>query len=153
VPETAFMTPLGHSQFRVLSIGLTNAPATFQAAMNTKFKEHIGQFVLVLLDDVNTLVFSKSPKDHVRHYKSVLDILWQNQLYAKVPKCELNKPELQFLGCIVARHGPRMDPAKAAAISDWPVPNNVHQLQAFLGLTTYLHQLCARVFKVVKPHD
>ncbi len=34
VPKTAFRTPLGHYHFRVLSFGLTNAPATFKAAMN-----------------------------------------------------------------------------------------------------------------------
>jgi len=97
------------------------------------------------------VVFSKSPKNHARHLTIVLDILWQNQLYAKVAKCEFNKPELQFLGHIVTKHGIRMDPAEAAAISDWPVPNDVHQLQSFLGLTTYLQKVCARVSKLISP--
>ena len=37
VPKTAFRTPFGHYQFWVLSFGLTNAPATFQAVMNDIF--------------------------------------------------------------------------------------------------------------------
>lgn len=36
-PKTAFRTPFGHYQFRVLPFGLTNAPATFQAVMNNLF--------------------------------------------------------------------------------------------------------------------
>ena len=36
-PKTAFRTPLGHYQFRVLPFGLTNAPATFQAVTNRVF--------------------------------------------------------------------------------------------------------------------
>ena len=34
VPKTAFNTPFGHYEFKVLSFDLTNAPATFQAVMN-----------------------------------------------------------------------------------------------------------------------
>ena len=33
VPKTAFNTPFGHYEFKVLSFGLTNAPVTFQAVM------------------------------------------------------------------------------------------------------------------------
>ena len=37
VPKTAFNTPMGHYEFKVLSFGLTNAPATFQTVMNGIF--------------------------------------------------------------------------------------------------------------------
>ena len=51
-PKTAMMTPMGQFQFKVLWFGLTNAPATFQRAMNKIFSKHIGKFVLVCLDDI-----------------------------------------------------------------------------------------------------
>ena len=60
VPKTAFKTPMGLYQFRVLAFGLTNAPATFQNNMNDVFRHHIGKCVLVYLDDI--LIFSKSPE-------------------------------------------------------------------------------------------
>ncbi|CAI7818843.1 unnamed protein product [Closterium sp. NIES-53] len=52
VPKTTFRSPFGHFQWRVLSFGLTNAPTSFQRAMNDIFREAIGQFVLVYLDDM-----------------------------------------------------------------------------------------------------
>ncbi len=52
VEKTAFLTPHGSYHFRVLSFGLTNAPATFQAVMNDILKDYLGKFVLVYLDDI-----------------------------------------------------------------------------------------------------
>ena len=43
VPKTAFNTPLGHFQYKVLAFGLTNAPATFQAVMNRIFAPYLGR--------------------------------------------------------------------------------------------------------------
>ncbi|KAJ9518360.1 hypothetical protein QJQ45_010314 [Haematococcus lacustris] len=57
VPKTAFRTPEGHFQFRVLCFGLTNAPATFQRVMNDAFATVLGKCALVYLDDI--LVMSR----------------------------------------------------------------------------------------------
>ena len=62
VPKTAFTTPFGHYEFKVLSFGLTNAPATFQAVMNRLFG-HLHSFCVVYLDDI--LIFSKTPEEHL----------------------------------------------------------------------------------------
>ena len=47
--KTAFRTPFGHYQLKVLSFGLTNAPATFQAAMNDIFRPSLGKCVVVYM--------------------------------------------------------------------------------------------------------
>jgi len=55
----AFRTTFGHFQLKVLDFGLTNALATFQSAMNNVFKDVMGKFVLVFLDDI--LIFLNEP--------------------------------------------------------------------------------------------
>jgi hypothetical protein len=58
VPKTAFLTPSGQYQFKVLPMGLANAPATFQRVMNEVFSDMMGKSLLVYLDDL--LVMSSS---------------------------------------------------------------------------------------------
>ncbi|KAJ9518110.1 hypothetical protein QJQ45_010026 [Haematococcus lacustris] len=52
VPKTAFRTPEGHFQFKVLCFGLTNALATFQRVMNDASATVLGKCALVYLDDI-----------------------------------------------------------------------------------------------------
>jgi hypothetical protein len=148
-PKTAFRTPFGHYQFKVLSFGLTNAPATFQAAMNDVFRKYLGSFVLVYIDDI--LVFSKTPEEHLKHVELVLQCLRENDLYAKLSKCEFEKPEVRFLGHIVGTNGTRVDPAKVKAVQDWPVPRNVSEVRSFLGLATYFRRFIQGFAKLAGP--
>ena len=71
VPKTAFRTHNGLFEFKVLSFGLTNAPAVFQREMNKVFGHW--PFVLVYLDDL--LVFSASEEEHVGHLQQVFALL------------------------------------------------------------------------------
>ncbi|KAJ9534100.1 hypothetical protein QJQ45_002103 [Haematococcus lacustris] len=76
VPKTAFRTPDGHYQYKVLSFGLCNAPATFQRVMNDAFAPVLNQCALVYLDDI--LVMSKSVDEHLKHLRKVFDLLRLN---------------------------------------------------------------------------
>jgi hypothetical protein len=96
VEKTAFRTPLGHYQWRVLSMGLTNAPSTFQAVMNRCFKDYIGKFVVVYIDDI--MVFSGHKEDHYKHLRMVFEILRNERLFCKLSKCSFVKEEVKFLG-------------------------------------------------------
>ena len=82
IPKTAFRTPFGHHEWCVLSFGLTSAPATFQAVMHRVFKNVIGLYVMVYLDDI--LIFSCTPEGHRAHLRQVLQNLQDNILYARL---------------------------------------------------------------------
>jgi len=50
--KTAFRTWYGHHEFKVMPFGLVNAPATFQAMMNTILGEFLDHGLVVHLDDI-----------------------------------------------------------------------------------------------------
>ena len=70
--KTAFQTHMGHYEFLVMGFGLSEAPGTFQGAMNSDVPA-LREFVLVFFNDI--LVFSKTLKEHLVHVEKVLSTL------------------------------------------------------------------------------
>ncbi|KAJ9522448.1 hypothetical protein QJQ45_008266 [Haematococcus lacustris] len=149
VPKTAFRTPMGHYQFKVLCFGLTNAPATFQRVMNEAFAEVINDCALVYLDDI--LVMSKDSEEHLVHLRRVFDLLRKNKFYAKLSKCEFMQRTLKFLGHIISAQGISVDPCKVTAISEWPVPTSLKTLQSFLGAANYVRKFVHNFSTIAAP--
>ena len=86
VHKTVFRMRYGHYEFLVMSFGLTNAPAAFIDLMNHVFRSYVDRFVVVFINDI--LVYSKDREDHDTHLWVVLETLRNEQLYAKLSKCE-----------------------------------------------------------------
>ncbi|KAI2653179.1 Transposon Tf2-6 polyprotein [Labeo rohita] len=147
--KTAFNTPRGHFEYRVLPFGLSNAPAVFQALVNDVLRDMIDRFVFVYLDDI--LIFSPSHQDHVQHVRQVLQRLLENQLFVKAEKCEFHVKSVSFLGHIISVEGIRMDPAKVRAVSDWLTPDSRKVLQRFLGFANFYRRFIRNFRQVSAP--
>ncbi|KAK8502238.1 hypothetical protein V6N12_038556 [Hibiscus sabdariffa] len=149
VLKTAFHTRYGHYEFLVMPFGLTNAPVAFMDLMNRVFHEYLDQFVIVFIDDI--LVYSRTEEDHDRHLRLVLQTLLENQLYAKLSKCELWIREVVFLGHVVSSEGIRVDLKKVEAIVNWKQPTSVTEIRSFLRLVGYYRIFVSGFSKVVAP--
>ncbi|GBG62923.1 hypothetical protein CBR_g34294 [Chara braunii] len=132
-PKTAFQSRFDHYEFTVMPFSLTNAPATFQTAMNDIFRDILEQCVLVYLDDI--LVYSRTLEEYLRHLRDVLDRLRRHGFYAKLSKCPFAQHKVDFLGHYMSDQGLHMDDKKITAIAEWPAPTSAKQLRSFLGLT------------------
>jgi len=149
VPKTAFRTPFGHYEYLTLSFGLMNAPAAFQSVMNKIFNKLLYKCCLVYLDDI--LVFSKTAAEHAVHLRAVLDVLKANRLTVALHKCNLNQPSILFLGHIISGEGVATDPAKIAALQQFPKPTDVSRLRSFLGTCNYFRRFVRKYAEIVRP--
>jgi len=135
IPKTAFRTRYGHFEFRVMSFGLTNAPAVFMDLMNHMFRPFLDLFIIVFIDD--RLVYSRSEDEHTDHLHIVLRVLQERKLYAKFSKCEFWLNSVTFLGHIISGEGILVDTQKIEAVKTWPRPTTPTEVRSFLGLAGY----------------
>jgi hypothetical protein len=132
----AFRTKYGLFKSLVMPSGLTNAPAAFQHFMNDIFQDMLDTKVVVYLDDI--LIFSKNKEDHERDIKEVVRRLLQNQLFCKLSKCSFHIDTVDYLGLVISPQGISMEERKVQAVKKWPRPQNVKQVQSFLGFANFL---------------
>lgn len=135
ISKTAFKTHEGHYEFLVMPFGLTNASSTFQAEMNTIFKDLLRRSVLVFFDDI--LVYSSRWTKHMMHLQEVLQLLRNNHLFVKQSKCTSRTHQIEYLGHVIAAGEVKMDAAKIEGVPNWPTAKSVKELRGFLGLSGY----------------
>ena len=116
--------------------------------MQDILREYVDLIAVGILDDI--IIYSGSLAEHVPHVRSILAVLRDHKLYAKVEKCEFHKDHMTFVGYMVSKEGIGMDPAKVSAILDWPIPKNVKEVQSYLGFANFyrkfIHDYSSLVF-------
>ncbi|KAK3513204.1 hypothetical protein QTP70_009747 [Hemibagrus guttatus] len=147
--KTAFVTPTGHYEYRVMPYGLANAPSVFQDFMHEVLRDFLHKFVVVYIDDI--LIYSRSMADHQRHVAEVLHRLRDHNLFLKAEKCLFHQPTVQFLGYVIDHSGVRMDEKKVTAVRDWPAPTTVKELQRFLGFANFYRRFIRGYSSVTSP--
>jgi len=147
--KTAFITHDGLWKWKVLPFGLTSAPATFQRLMEQVLSGLHWKTLLVYLDDV--IVISSDFSTHVSPLHEVFDRLRVAGLKLKPSKCALLQQEVKYLEHVVSWDSVATDPEKVRAVQDWTVPQDIHELRAFLGLVRYYRQHIPEFAGVAQP--
>jgi hypothetical protein len=130
--------------------GLCNSPATFQSMMNHLFKDLINQNVVVIYMD-NILIYTKDLEEHRKVTEEVLKILKDNNLYLKPEKCEFEQTKIEYLGLMISENHVKMDKVKVQGVLDWPTPQKVKDVQAFLGFANFYQQFVENFSEAAHP--
>jgi hypothetical protein len=147
--KTAFITRRGAFSFRVMPIGLCNAPVTFQRLMDVILAGVSFEACLVYLDDI--IVFSKDIATHLERLEMLFERLRRANLKIKPSKCQFLRSSVDFLGYVVSSQGIETDPRKIDAVKNWPVPKRLKEVRSFVGLCGYYRRFVDRFSEVAAP--
>jgi len=147
VCKTAIITPFGLFHFKKTPFGLRNAGMTFQRMMDQVFAGL--DFVFWYLDDI--VIASQSEEQHLVHLQIVLERLREHGLVLNAEKCEFGRSSIEFLGHLVSAKGAVPLKRHVAAITRFPLPGSVKELQAFLGLVNFYRRFLPGVAKTLLP--
>ena len=148
-PKTAFSTPEGLYQFKVMPFWLCNAPATFQRLMDRVLGGLKWSSYKVYFDDI--MVIGSTFKDHLQNIAGVLTRLREAGLKLKPAKCNFCQQQVAFLGHTISARGIATDPAKTEVITKWPTPQTRRDVQQFLGLANYYQRFIQDFGTIAKP--
>ena len=147
--KTAFATVYGTYVSLTMQIGDCNAPATFQQLMTFIFASLLALFVHAYLDDI--FVYSYSIEEHIEHLDQVFNALRKNDLHLTIAKCDLFSEKLDCLGHLIDDKGIHPESDKMEKIRSWKKPQNLKEVQRFLGLVNYLAQFLPNISAYTTP--
>ena len=155
--KTTFITIWGTFCYRVMSMGLKNAGATYQRAMITLFHDMVHQEVEVYIDDM--VIKSREDESHVDVLRKVFERLKKYRLRLNPSKCIFGASSGKLLGFMVSNRGIEIDPEKIKAIRDLAPPRTPKEVRSFMGRVNFvarfisnLTQTCDPIFKLLRKN-
>ena len=144
---SAFVTPSGLYQYKVMPFGMKNAPATFQRMVNKLVRNIDG--CEGYIDDV--VIFSDNWSDHIRQIERFFQIMREAKLTINLMKSEFGKATVKYLGHIVGQGQVRPLDAKIQTIVKYPIPTSRKELARFLGMAGYYRNFCLNFSDIAAP--
>lgn len=146
---TAFLYKGKSYQFKVLPFGLTNSVGEFCRAVEASLGLELATIVHAYVDDL--VIVSSSFDEHFEVLERLFSRLRAVGLTLKLSKSRFLRKEVRFLGFILSAEGIQPDPEKIDIIHKFPVPRNIRELRAFLGICNFYRRFAERFATAIAP--
>ena len=147
---TAFtLCSMGLYECKSMPFGLCNTLPTFQRLMQNCLGELNLTYCLIYLDDV--IVFSEMPEEHLQRMRVVFDCLREHGLKLKPSKCNVFKPEINYLAHHVSQRGVLPSKKNLESIAQCPTPDTYTKVKSFVGLVGHYRCFIKGFAKLAVP--
>ena len=145
--KTAFITPDGLFQYKVLPFGLRTAPAIFQRVINTVIADMPN--IKSYLDDI--ILCSNTWNDHMKLLNEFFVRLEEANLTVNLEKSEFGHAKVSFLGHEVGNSTLTPLEMKVQAIKNLPAPKNKKDVRRIIGCFGFYRKFCKNFADVCVP--
>lgn len=139
---SAFVTPDGAYQYRVMPFGMWNSQATFVRLMNKYISNTSG---------VDAYIDDDTEEEHLEMIRKVMQWLREARLTVNLDKSEFCSAKVNYLGHVIGHGKIKRIEAKMAAIAEYPRPTNSRRLRRFLGMANYYSRYCKNLAEIATP--
>jgi hypothetical protein len=138
----------GQVQPRFMPEGIGPASGILQSIVASLF-EDFGDFVIAIFD--NLLVLCEDYNDARRKMELILDRCIKQNVFLKLSKSWLGFESAKFFGYVCRRGRYELSDERKAAIKAVPMPNNLKQMQSFLGTCLFFRDFIVHYSSLVAP--
>lgn len=103
----------------------------------------------IFCDDI--IVLAKNEKEALDNLKETLSVAKEYGLELNKKKCHLLKKRIEFLGQVIEDDKIYPSPGKILAVTNFPIPKTIKNVQSFLGLTGYFRKFINQYSLLAKP--
>ena len=146
---TAFSTPEGLYQWKVLPLGMKTSGAAFQRVMDKIFEKLQPSKVVVYIDDVTVL--SPTMEQHLADLDEVFQRIHQAGLKISYSKCKIAQTEVKVLGHHISEKGIRPSEDKVKAVLQIAPPTTVRGIKSFLGMLVFYQRFIPKLAITAAP--
>ena len=144
---TAMGTPFGRYVWRRLPFGLSVSSELFQRSLHQALEGLPG--LICVADDI--VVTGRDQSEHDANLSALLQRCAERGVRLNIKKCAFYADSFTFLGHVISANGVCADPEKKSAVINMPVPQDVHELRRFCGMTQYLSKFLPQLSEVQAP--
>ena len=106
---------------------------------------------MIITDDIMVIGYQEDEWDHDKAFTQLLETAKENNVKLNFDKIQYKQKEVELFGETYPTQGCNPSDTKVKAITEMPKPENLKDLQTFLGMIQYLSKFSPRIAELAEP--